>query len=72
MTADINLGIKVTEGTNTKNEKARYVQAVFDAMSQLFGKLEPASYIVIGEVHADAWGYSGQMQEFRYINGKPL
>jgi 4-oxalocrotonate tautomerase len=64
--------IKVTEGTNTKNEKARYVQAVFESMTALLGELAPASYVVIDEVHADAWGYSGQTQEFRYIKGKPL
>lgn len=66
------LDIKVTEGTNTKNEKARYVEAVFASMTALLGELAPASYVVIHEVHADAWGYSGQTQEFRYIKGKPL
>ncbi|MCB2041420.1 MAG: tautomerase family protein [Burkholderiaceae bacterium] len=66
------LDIKVTEGTNTKNEKARYVEAVFDAMTALLGELAPASYVVIDEVRADAWGYSGQTQEYRYIRGKPL
>lgn len=66
------LDIKVTEGTNTKNEKARYVEAVFDAMTALLGDLAAASYVVIHEVHADAWGYAGQTQEFRYIRGKPL
>jgi 4-oxalocrotonate tautomerase len=66
------LDIKVTEGTNTKNEKARYVEAIFDAMKTLLGELAPASYVVIHEVHADAWGYSGQTQEFRYIKGRPL
>lgn len=66
------LEIKVTEGTNTKNEKAHYVEAVFEAMRTLLGDLAPASYVVIHEVHADAWGYSGKTQEFRYIKGKPL
>src|SRR5512140_1691759 len=49
------LEIKVTEGTNTKNEKARYVEAIFKAMTTLLGDLAPASYVVIHEVHADAW-----------------
>ena len=66
------LDIKVTEGTNTKNEKARYVQAVFESMATLLGELAPASYVVIHEVHADAWGYAGQTQEFRYVQGKLL
>ena len=70
--ASFYLDIKVTEGTNTKSEKAMYVAQVFAAMASLLGELAPASYIVIHEVHADAWGYSGQTQEFRYIQGKSL
>jgi len=66
------LDIKVTEGTNTKNEKAEYVHRVFESVGKIFGPLAPASYIVIHEVHADAWGYEGQTQEYRYIRGKPL
>ncbi len=51
------LDIKVTEGTNTKDEKALYVQKVFAAVETVIGKLNPASYIVIHEVRGDAWGY---------------
>jgi 4-oxalocrotonate tautomerase len=66
------LDIKVTEGTNTKNEKSSYVDKVFQGMTAILGALAPASYIVIHEVHADSWGYAGQTQEYRYIRGKPL
>lgn len=66
------LDIKVTEGTNTKNEKAEYIRQVFDAVAKIFGPLAPASYIVTHEVHADAWGYEGRTQEYRYIRGNPL
>lgn len=66
------LDIKVTEGTNTKDEKALYVSKVFLAFETLFGKLHPASYIVIHEVRGDAWGYQALTQEFRYIKGKAL
>ncbi len=66
------LDIKVTEGTNTKDEKAAYVSRVFAAIEDIVGSLAPASYIVIHEVHADAWGYQGQTQESRYIKGKAL
>jgi 4-oxalocrotonate tautomerase len=69
--ASFYLDIKVTEGTNTKAEKARYVEQVFAALETLLGTLA-TSYIVIHEVHADAWGYQGQTQEFRYIRGKAL
>lgn len=66
------LDIKVTEGANTKDEKAVYVQKVFAAVAAVVGKLNPASYIVIHEVRGDAWGYQGSTQEYRYINGKRL
>jgi 4-oxalocrotonate tautomerase len=61
------LDVKVTAGTNTKDEMARYLQAVFVGMTGILGELEAASYAVIHEVRADSWGYSGLTQEFRYV-----
>ncbi|MDD2686737.1 MAG: tautomerase family protein [Gallionella sp.] len=66
------LDIKVTEGTNTKDEKALFVKRVFAAMEEMLGPLAQASYIVVHEVRGDAWGYQGQSQEYRYIQGKVL
>lgn len=66
------LDIKVTEGTNTKDEKALFISRVFAAMEDIMGPLAPASYVVVQEVRGDAWGYQGQTQEFRYIKGRPL
>ena len=66
------LDIKVTEGTNTKNEKADYIKKVFAEFEATLGRLDPASYIVIHEVRADSWGYAGATQEFRHIKGKAL
>lgn len=66
------LEVKVTEGTNTKDEKAAYVEGVFQAISSALGTIHPASYTVIHEVRADAWGYEGATQEYRYIRGKAL
>jgi len=71
-TATLYLDIKVTEGTNTKDEKAAYIKAVFSMAESLLGRLHPTSYIVVHEVRADAWGYGGATQEFRYIAGKAL
>ena len=70
--ASFYLDIKVTEGTNTKNEKASYIQKVFAEFEAVLGKLNPASYIVIHDVRADAWGFAGETQEYRYIQGKKL
>lgn len=66
------LDIKVTEGTNTKNEKADYIKRVFAEFEAVLGNLDPASYIVIHEVRADSWEYAGASQEYRYIKGKSL
>src|SRR5512139_4069951 len=57
------LEIHVTEGTNTKDEKASYVKEVFASMQSVLGKLHPASYVVIKDVGADSWGYEGATQE---------
>lgn len=66
------LDIKVTDGTNTKDEMAVFISRVFKAVEGIVGPLDPASYIVIDNVPADAWGFQGQTQEFRYIKGKAL
>ncbi len=70
--ATFSLDIKVTEGTNTKNEKAHYVNRVFAALEEIVGQLAPASYIVVHDVRGDSWGYQGQTQEYRYVRGKLL
>jgi len=59
--------VRVTEGTNTKAEKARYVAAVHDGLGRLLGPLRPESYVVVEEVRADAWGWGGETQERRAI-----
>lgn len=66
------LDIKVTEGTNTKDEKALYVSRVFAAVDSIIGPLAPASYIVVHDVRGDSWGYQGETQEYRYVRGKAL
>lgn len=66
------LDIKITEGTNTKDEKALYISRVFSSIESILGELNPASYIVIHDVRGDSWGYQGQTQEYRYIKGKSL
>ena len=63
------LDIKIVDGTNTQDEKSAYVAAVFDAMSRLLGDVHDESYIHVHDVRADAYGYGGKTQEFRYIAG---
>lgn len=58
--------IKVTDETNTKQEKARYISEAFAAFQKLFGNLHDESYIYVDDVRASAYGYGGKTQEFRY------
>jgi len=61
------LDITITGGTNTRHHKAAYIRGVFTALEELLGPLDEASYIVIRDVSADAWGYQGVTQEHRFI-----
>ena len=66
------LDIKITEGTNTKQQKAEYIKAVFADFESILGGVTPASYIVIHDVSADSWGFEGKTQEYRFINARSL
>jgi 4-oxalocrotonate tautomerase len=59
------LDVRVTTGTNIREEKARYIAAVFARMSELLGPLHEASYVHVHDVSADAWGYGGRTQAQR-------
>lgn len=59
------LEVKVTRGTNSAEEKAAFIERAWDALRELLGPLETASYIVIDEVPAESWGYAGRTQQAR-------
>ncbi|HTH79135.1 MAG TPA: 4-oxalocrotonate tautomerase family protein [Ramlibacter sp.] len=62
--------IKVTEGTNTKDEIAQYVAEAFAAFRGMLGDLHDESYVYVEEVHGYAYGYGGRTQEWRYVKSK--
>jgi len=64
------LDVHVSEGTNTKDEKAEYLAATFRQMGELLGPLHHETYIHVDEVRGDAYGFGGLTQERRYIVGK--
>ena len=64
------LDVHVSEGTNTKDEKADYLAATFRRMGDLLGPLHHETYIHVDEVRGDAYGFGGLTQERRYIAGK--
>jgi 4-oxalocrotonate tautomerase len=59
--------IKITAGTNTKDEMAQYVAESFAAFREILGDLHDESYVYVEEVNGFAYGYGGRTQEFRYI-----
>jgi 4-oxalocrotonate tautomerase len=58
--------IKITDETNTKDEKARYIRAAFDGFAAILGNLHEESYVHVEDVRAASYGYGGLTQEYRY------
>jgi 4-oxalocrotonate tautomerase len=58
--------IKITDETNTKHEKARYIQEAFEGFDRILGNLHEESYIYVQDVKAASYGYGGKTQEYRY------
>jgi 4-oxalocrotonate tautomerase len=56
---------RISDGTNTKAEKAAYIRGVFDALSELLGSVHPESYVHADDVRADGYGFGGVTQEQR-------
>ncbi|SDD32095.1 4-oxalocrotonate tautomerase [Massilia sp. PDC64] len=61
--------IKITDETNTKDEKARYIREAFDGFARILGNLHEESYIYVQDVRAASYGYGGHTQEYRYHHG---
>src|SRR3978361_1559949 len=62
--------VRITDGTNTREEKAAFVAAVFEAMKGLLGPLHNECYVHVDDVRGDAYGYGGLTQNERYFAGK--
>lgn len=58
--------IKITDETNTKDEKAQYIKEAFAGFEQILGNLHEESYIYVQDVRATSYGYGGKTQEYRY------
>jgi len=62
--------VKITLGTNSREEKASYVREVNRALQGLLDGA--AGYVVVDEIAADAWGYAGETQEARYSKARTV
>jgi len=58
--------IKITDETNTKDEKALYIREAFDGFARILGSLHEESYIYVQDVRAASYGFGGYTQEYRY------
>ena len=58
--------IKITDETNTKDEKAQYIKEAFDGFERILGNVHEESYIYVQDVRAASYGYGGKTQEYRY------
>ena len=65
------LEVRVTEGTNTKDQKEAYVSETFAAFGRLLGEVTTESYVYVIDAGAEAYGYGGRTQERRYVEGHP-
>jgi 4-oxalocrotonate tautomerase len=57
--------IKITDETNTKDEKAQYIHEAFEGFKKILGNLHEESYIYVQDVRATTYGYGGKTQEYR-------
>jgi 4-oxalocrotonate tautomerase len=58
--------VSITDETNTKREKAVYLEAVHQAMGELLGGVAEHSYVHVADLRASAYGFGGLTQEHRY------
>jgi 4-oxalocrotonate tautomerase len=60
------LDISITDETNTKAEKARFVREVYEELAALRPGLHEISYVHLIDARAAAYGYGGRTQEWRH------
>lgn len=60
--------IKVTEGTNTPEEKAEMLSQTIKMLQDVVGTIQEACYVVIDDIPANSWGYNGKTQAVRAVS----
>lgn len=59
------LQVCVTEGTNTPDEKLRFIANAMRLLRDEMPDLPIATYVVIDELRGESWGYDGKTQADR-------
>lgn len=57
--------VTITSGTNTAEQKARFIAAMAALLRETFPGLHETTYVVVREVDAGSWGYDGCTQDAR-------
>ena len=57
--------IKVTEGTNTPEEKSNMIYETVNMLQEVVGTMQEACYVVVDDIPANSWGYNGKTQAAR-------
>lgn len=65
--ASYHLEVQVTAGTNTEAQIEAWLQAAHALLGEQLGALHPASYAVVQQLPAAAWGYGGRSQLARRL-----
>ncbi|MEO7045391.1 MAG: 4-oxalocrotonate tautomerase, partial [Ferruginibacter sp.] len=66
------LTIKISDSTNLKDDKSKYIEAIHKSLKSFLGDIHPVSYTAIEETKADAYGYEGLTIEYKIINNKMI
>jgi 4-oxalocrotonate tautomerase len=64
------LGLDITAGTNTAQEKQQFVYEAHALLCRLLGDLHEASYVIVRELPAGDWGFGGLTQAQRQAQRK--
>lgn len=59
------LEVNITAGTNSAEEKQRFISAAMTLLGQHLEGLHLATYVILREIPAQDWGYGGQTQAAR-------
>ena len=57
--------VKVTQGTNSHQEMQQFIAESHALLTATLGTLPEATYVVVHEIPAQAWGYAGKTQDAR-------
>jgi 4-oxalocrotonate tautomerase len=61
----------VSAGTNTPEEKTRFIAAAYALLRQVLGSdLPEVSYVMVHDIPMNSWGYGGRTQEYRAQQAK--